>query len=352
MLKLISALFSKKPNAANAKETTPSQLQNSTPPAVLKAAGVPDFPLQEALVFVSGTPVPNWNQLHQWLDTIPDDTARSLAWADAEIAWLSHVQQALGPQYHISVMGDAVVLSSLEPKIANTVLVFMTKTLQRVVRLLADLAQIPSGGRDILIVLDTEQQYYEYVSRYYAEDGEYSLSSGMYIHGGCGHFVCVKSDLAVIEPIIAHEMTHSCLSHLPIPAWLNEGLAVNTETKLCSAAGSEFTPAEMRVKHQQFWNESTIQEFWSGKSFLRTDDGNRLSYDLGRILVLHLSPNWAQFAQFARAANLADGGLKAAHTHLHIDLGAMVTALFEIEENAKFSPDPSCWGADPERGAF
>ena len=348
MLKLISALFSKKP-------TTPKpqvQTYDVEPPTHLSAAGVGDFALQDSMVVVAGTPAPDWDKLYAWTTSIAEPSAQAAAWEHAELAWLNHMRVALGSHYHVDVLGEAVVLSSLDEKSAAAILHYMTKTLQRIVGLLKDVAQVPSGGRDILIVLDDEQHYYEYVSRYYAEDGEYALSSGMYINYGCAHFVCVKSEISAIEPIIAHEMTHSCVAHLPIPTWLNEGLAVNTESKLCRTPYSEFTPAQIHEKHQAFWNETTIQEFWSGKSFLRTDDGNRLSYDLGRILVQHLAPNWPQFAQFTRAANLNDGGAAAARQHLGVDLGAMVAALFAIEETQNFGPNPSTWPTQPARGAF
>src|SRR5439155_15479306 len=130
--------------------------------------------------------------------------------------------------------------------------------------------KIPEWGKDILIVFDDVDAYYRYVSHYYPESGEFGLSSGMYINVGCGHFVTVKSDLRVIEPVIAHELTHGCVSHLSLPAWLNEGLAVNTEQCLSPPGPPRFTPRQMHNKHRRFWGHSEIQEFWSGKSFLRS----------------------------------------------------------------------------------
>ena len=35
-----------------------------------------------------------------------------------------------------------------------------------------------------------------------------------------------------------HEMTHGSVAHLPLPLWLNEGLAVNTERRLAGATGA------------------------------------------------------------------------------------------------------------------
>jgi hypothetical protein len=171
----------------------------------------------------------------------------------------------------------------------------------------------------------------------------------MFINAGYGHFVCVQSDMRAIEPIIAHELTHMLVMHLPIPAWLNEGLAVNTERIVSEPGGWGYTPQEMREMHARFWNESTIQEFWSGKSFLRTDDGNLLSYDLARQLVTVLSQDRARFVAFVNAADRQDGGQAAASEHMGAELEMAVTVL--LGEGA-WRPAPEVWTHDTERGGF
>jgi hypothetical protein len=42
-------------------------------------------------------------------------------------------------------------------------------------------------------VLDSEEDYYRYVSIYYPSEGEFALSGGMFIHAGCPHFVVVRA---------------------------------------------------------------------------------------------------------------------------------------------------------------
>ena len=87
----------------------------------------------------------------------------------------------------------------------------------------------------------------------------------MHINHGCSHFATFHAELGAIEPVIVHEMMHACLGHLAIPAWLNEGLAVNTERRLCPRGTHQYAPKELHWMHQKFWNDETIQEFWSGK---------------------------------------------------------------------------------------
>lgn len=349
MFKLFRSLLS-----AGEREANPgtAELSSAKPPAEIAVAGSRSFSLSFHLSHNNGFPFLDWTAVQEWIDGISDQEVQTRAWASCERAWLEHLQAALGSSYSLMEEGDAVLLSTLEPNVARATLDFMGKTLRRIVHMLDGVAQIPEWGKDILIVFDDDDAYYRYVSHYYPEAGEFAGSSGMYINAGCGHFVTAKADLRAIEPVIAHELTHSCVSHLPVPAWLNEGLAVNTEHRLSPPGPPMFTPRQMHDKHQRFWGDAEIQEFWSGKSFLRNDDGNMLSYDLARIVVAQLSTDWASFRSFVLASNLADAGAAAALEHLGVELGAVACALLENESNPAWAPNPAAWQEAPEYGAF
>ena len=186
------------------------------------------------------------------------------------------------------------------------------------------------------------EQVNERLDAFDPDGGEYSFSSGTYIGSGLPHFVTAKGEMRSLEPVVAHELSHACLAHLPLPLWLNEGLAVNTERRLCGGA-NRFTPLEMHRKHAAFWDDGKIQEFWSGTSFRRADDGNMLSYDLGRILVEQLSRgDWRRFAGFVNAAHHEDAGAAAAACELDVDLGASVAA-WVGRSGANWAPDPKRW---------
>ena len=219
-------------------------------------------------------------------------------------------------------------------------------------RVLEDLAQPADVGKEILIVFSDEDDYYRYVSYFNADGGEYASSSGMHLGGGCSHFVTYDvEELHHMEPVIAHEMTHSQLSHLPIPAWLNEGLAVNTEWHLAHNATHAWTLQELEPEHRAFWTPALIQEFWCGSSYQRPDQGNKLSYDLGRILVTALIGDWPLFKRFVAAAHNNDSGASAARDILHIDLGEFVRQYLR-RDDGDWGPNPKLWEAEPERGGF
>jgi hypothetical protein len=351
VLKLLRSLAFGKPVADS---HAPAAIAD--PAATVAAEGVDAFDVLAHLVDANGLPVLDWAAAQQWVEGIPTPDAQAAAWTRCEHAWLEHFRAALGAKYSLVVKDEVALLSSLEPNVARATIDFVARTRRRIVRVLDGIAHVPEWGNDILVVFDDDDAYYRYVAHYYPEAGEFAGSGGMFIHQGCGHFVTVRADLRAVEPVIAHELTHACLSHLPIPAWLNEGLAVNTEQRLCPPASVALTgrpsPQQMQSRHRKFWKSGEIQEFWSGKSFLRADEGNELSYDLARIIVSQLAGDWDRFRSFALDANGEDAGSDAARQHLGVELGRVACALLEREPDAAFDPDPALWTGAPERGAF
>ena len=339
MFKLLRALL---PSSSKTTGTEGPTVLDAPPPAELLEAGVDPFPLAAHLVRAEGFPYLDWSAFANWLETIDSHEAQARAWTSAEVAWLQHLRPVLGEDFSLLRQGDALLLSSLEPRLAHATLAYMSKTLRRIEHVLAGIAEAPAWGKDILIVFDDDERYYRYVAHYYPE-GSFAGSSGMYIHDGCGHFVTMKADLRQIEPVIAHEMTHACLGHLPIPLWLNEGLAVNTEHRLAPGHGTLRSPQEMQEKHLQYWNASRIQAFWSGESFHHSDDGSELSYDLAQRMVARFAANWDTFRDFALSAEAADSGAAAANRHLKLNLGGAAAAMMGREADDSWTPAPDRW---------
>ncbi|MGJ7603281.1 hypothetical protein ACSFA7_02985 [Variovorax sp. LT1R20] len=319
-------------------------------PTEISLGGAEPFSLPPNIGFSHGLPLLDWQALGEWTSSQTEPDRQRAATALGKRAWLLHLRDALGPHFHLYESEQAWVLSSLEHSVAVATAAYVTSTRKRIRKVLAGVAVFEENDRSILLVMDDEETYYGYVSSYYPEQGEFALSGGMFINAGCPHFLAKRADLSAIEPVIAHEMTHSALSHLDLPRWLDEGLAVNTERRLAGAGPATHTPQELRRKHLAFWGETEIQEFWSGESFFRTDDGNLLSYELARILVELLAKDWLPFAQFVSTARHEDGGADAASEIFEADLGALACALLEREPDPRWSPTPETWFAP--RAAF
>jgi hypothetical protein len=175
----------------------------------------------------------------------------------------------------------------------------------------------------------------------------------MFIQHGYGHFVFRSSSVNTMEPTIAHELTHCLLAPLPIPAWLNEGTAVNMQHQL----SPHYVDPRQRgsMLHEavrdraEFWNTETIQQFWSGKSFMRPDKGSALSYDLAEELTKLIARDYDRYRAFMNSANREDAGVGAAASTLGFTLGNLATAV--LGEGA-WEPDPARWQEGTERGQF
>lgn len=342
MRKLFQSFLGKTP-PVTAEHLACSRLDEAAPEEIVVEGMLP-FSLAHHISEHNGFPILDWDEVHSWVEEAQSDDLRAIAWNACEHGWLIYLRQALGPHYSLVESSKAVLLSSLEKNRSRATIDYMNRTLNRVTKVLDGIAQPHPWGKDILIVFQDAESYYNYVSYYYPEGGgEFAYSGGMHINAGCSHYVTVDADLRSIEPVIAHEMTHGCLSHLPLPLWLNEGLAVNTERRLAGSGSPLYTPAEMREKHLTFWGEVEIQEFWSGKSFHRTDDGNLLSYDLARIMVELMAKDWERFKQFVLNADRIDSGAASAQENLGVDLGSAVCSLLEKPLDSSWEPDPEKW---------
>lgn len=170
----------------------------------------------------------------------------------------------------------------------------------------------------------------------------------MFIDAGYGHFAFTQGAFETMEAVVIHELTHCLVRHLDIPAWLNEGLAVNVEQRFVPSR-ARHTPNQLAYLFGRFWTPSTIQEFWSGKSFLRSDEGQLLSYELARILVELVGKDFEQLRRLCHAATRADGGDAAAREVTGMDLEALAGAVLGA---GPWRPDPASWTSGTEKGQF
>ena len=295
-------------------------------------------------------PIPEWGRIEEPADAAAEQL--HAFWDTAAFTWLSDLGARLGDAYSIAESGSFMLLGALSERHQQLALEYAEKSRNRVLNVLSGIAVDEGYGKDVIIVFKDQETYYEYTSNYDNDvpaEEELSFSGGMYINRGYGHFVFVADDLTLIEPVIAHELTHSLLSHLPLPLWINEGIAVNTERRLCPRERSRYTVQEVREKFAHFWNADTIQEFWSGKSWRRPDEGNSLSYELATTFIgLASRDNWEQFVAFVNASDWVDAGDAAARGHLGYPVANFAEAVLG---SGNWEPDPSRWkdGAERER---
>ena len=79
-------------------------------------------------------------------------------------------------------------------------------------------------------------------------------------------------------------------------------------------------------EHRGYWNDETLEAFWSGMSF-KSIDGQRLSYQLAEFLLNALPGEPEQLAQFVNNASWKDAGHQAARSILGVELEELIVPL-------------------------
>ena len=291
-------------------------------------------------------PIPDWAACEP-LESISHDE-KNQHWNNAAASWLSKLRASFSEPLDLRESANFFALSALPARETEVLLDYAERALKRNLATLGDIASDAGHGKHVVMVLPSEDDYYHYVSEYYPQEGEFAFSSGMFLHHGYGHFVFCKGNMDAMEPTLVHELAHALVAHLPMPAWVNEGLAVNTERRWAPRP-AQYQPHELARKHSRFWNDETMQQFWSGKSYLRPDDGNLLSYDLAQRLIALIGQDHERLTRFVHQCSAEDGGSQAALEVLGVTLGELT----EEAIGAHFvAPDAGKWNHEVEKGWF
>jgi hypothetical protein len=305
--------------------------------------------LQEGMAWLQETPiaVPDWPAVATYAEENQLDT--NAFWSSAAHTWLNKVAQQFPSRYQVRASQNFLLLSGEDARAAKVVLEYSEKTVKRIKGVLEGIAEDGGFGHHVILMLDNDDDYYSYVSEYDSGSGEVSRSGGMFINHGYGHMVFTRAEMLTVQNTLAHELTHAMVRHLALPAWVNEGIAVNTEYRLAGNPGSLYRADEMHEKHATFWDAAKVQEFWSGKSWLRADDGNMLSYDLARTIVGALAQDYPKFVRFANTCDYQDGGAAALRAVYDVPPSALIAA--KIGEG-DWEPQPDTWDDGVEKGQF
>lgn len=282
--------------------------------------------LEQYIDYPDQFPRPNWEAISQYIETHIEEPEQPDTWNTVAHNWLEKTGAALGDYYEIHESANFFVLTNETFEDADAFLRFLEHALQSIFHHLPGIAKHRDHGKYAVMMFDSQDYYYLYISHFYPETGEFSFSGGICIHQGYEHFVFPHQELSESEIVAAHELTHACLGHLSLPLWLNEGIAKTMEHAITNSAPLQVNH-EILEQHKAFWKNGNIQQFWSGASFFRPDEGNKLSYHLARLAVKALSHDYERFKKFVLTAQADDGGETAAKACLGGSLAGLISQL-------------------------
>jgi hypothetical protein len=271
---------------------------------------------------VEGFSRPDWKAISRFVHDHVAKDHWSEAWKYIGSTWLKELAGDLGGKSQIYESYSFFCLSDLEPEIARTLLDYAETVVSVIRNGLKDAAWSGYYGKHVLLIFSEKDDYYTYISYFHGE-GTHILTRGVFIHGGYAHIALPYIDTGSAQRTLAHELCHNLVCHLPIPLWLNEGIATMVQQKMSS--NREFiVDHELADRHRSHWNETNIQTFWAGKSFNIPGDDSELSYSLSQILVTLLTEDSPDFIEFVKQADWRDAGQDAAQSIMEKDLGEVV----------------------------
>ncbi len=268
---------------------------------------------------------PNWPAIEEYIERHSMAEQKRPTWNEVARAWMASLTHKLPHEYTQTESANFILISAEPARYNVSLCTFLERARRRLLSTAGAIFQDNVTGKYVIIVFADIDSYYDYVSQFGSEEGTFGLSSGMYINYGYGHFVFQQDQLETAEVIAAHELTHALLEHLPIPHWLNEGLAVNMEALITGHANNRLTSSSIG-SHTEFWQHNVIQQFWNGDAFFRSDEGQNLSYQLAQLLVSNLSKDYDLFVEFVNRAHHKDAGDSALQNTYGISLNELTAS--------------------------
>jgi hypothetical protein len=299
-----------------------------------------DIEISAFLEFPDRFPRPKWDEIAKLIETYPQSDRHDL-WESVCVSWLAELRKALGKAYQLHESDHFVLLTRQQPKNSKLLLNTLEKARTWLFGNLEGIVSDDGHWKNVVLIFYSPDDYYNYIASYYPDGGEFALSAGVFLEDGYKHFAFLQVEINRAEVVAVHEYVHACLSHLPLPGWVNEGMAVAIEAEIIGLHHMRFD-SEAMERHRSLWNATTIQDFWSGASFHKQEE-SELSYDLGYLCVNALVQDYPAFRKFVLEADALDGGEAAAGKHYGASLGYLISQLLG---EGDWSPKPDQWDRD------
>lgn len=296
---------------------------------------ITNIDLAELFQWYGYFPHPDWESLQARVEAEIPPEQHDAAWNDIVRQWLERIAAVYAGHYQVEESHHFLIVAPAHEFRHLAALKFAEQCRNFLLEILPGIAAPPGPGKLPIIVLHDRRTYYDYIGAFF-EEGTWGESSGVYIRAGYPHIVLWSPTNNENDCVIAHELTHACLTDASLPLWIEEGLAQIVEHDMTGRNLLIVTP-EMAQKHKAYWREHGLECFWGGEGFQQLGDAQELSYQLAEILLRLLlddhRPRWFGLVRkqqqtllsFLKDAEASDCGEAAAKDHLGCSLNKLAS---------------------------
>ena len=263
--------------------------------------------LGEIFAINEGYPYPDWRKIWNYIEEHVQRSCWRDAWRESAIQWLEKLRTARETKYFLVESDNFFLVSRQGESVRKEILSFAEKVRQLIQNRLRGVKFKETFGKQVLIIFEGIEDYYQYISYFYP-DGTHAISMGVFLPKGYAHIALPFYDARNTRTALVHELVHNAIFTLPIPRWLNEGLARIFELQVSAVRGTGFDQdMDIAGEHRKYWTSNNIQAFWSGKAF-DSPESVKLSYSLSNILIHLVATEKGDFKGFLQNATYLDGG--------------------------------------------
>jgi hypothetical protein len=260
--------------------------------------------IKDAFETVHGLPRPRWKVLRERVCQLTGKERPSdKDWCEIQRHWLKQVAQKAGEEF--GVIESPRFLLMARNAAENEWLLEIAEMAQE--RVGSSLGERPGGGviGKVPILAFTGEHLYRQHVRYFRQDDKPGESSGICVHDHGEIHVAIQS-LSGIKEVLPHELAHAHVGNLPLPTWLNEGIAQMVARRW----KYDFT-AELGSNARLFWRTRGLDRLWSGEAFgvPRVGEETIFAYIFSELLVKEIrSLGEGDFRRFLLIAQREDCG--------------------------------------------
>jgi len=264
-------------------------------------------------------PQPVWTTIREYIECKVARNCLYAAWTEAAEQWLDRLRTAWGGVHQIDSSKNFLLLSESDEIEARQVLGFAERALTAIRLRLGEAAIQEWHGPFVVLWLRSLEHFLDYGESTFGEAMRPTV--GAYFSNlGYGHIVIGAPSLRSAVVCLAHELSHANVQHLPLPRWLDEGIACVIGAD-CTGH-SMVTNRTQILRNQICWRRWGLRAFWSGITIeLPRRSVVRNTYVLAELLVRRIideSPH--RFVEFVLAAHESDAGAGAARAILKKEL--------------------------------